>query len=67
MERLLVMMVVATTALGSTACDGDTSTDVPQQETFAANLTGAAEVPPVTTAASGSVTVVYDPVAGNFG
>jgi hypothetical protein len=44
-----------------------TSTNGGAAQTFTADLTGAAEVPPVSTAATGSATLTYDPDDGTLG
>lgn len=50
-----LVLAAAVLALGVAACDEDTPA-APTPETFTATLSGANEVPPVTTTASGSAT-----------
>jgi hypothetical protein len=64
MKRFIVL-ALAVAVPGILACNGD-STDPIQPETFAATLTGAAEVPPVTTDATGTATVVFNPATGSY-
>lgn len=55
--RTLPSLIVATVlGLGLTACDGDDDVQGPDETVFTAQLSGANEVPPVQTDASGTAT-----------
>jgi CHRD domain-containing protein len=55
-RKLMVMLVASAAVLGAIACSDD---EGPTVERFTATLTGASEVPPVTTAATGTATVEF--------
>jgi hypothetical protein len=67
MRRTLYLAMTAAT-LAMAACDGDDDVNAPNlEERYTAALTGAAERPnPVTTTATGTATVRYDPTARTF-
>jgi hypothetical protein len=53
--------------VGATACSSGGTTAPANEETFTATMTGAAERPtPVTTSATGSGTVTFNPATGTF-
>ena len=56
-RKLMVLLVAGSAVFAATACDDDTST--PGPERFSATLTGASEVPPVTTTATGTAIVEF--------
>jgi len=63
-KSVFVPLLIA--AVGLAACDDDDPTG-PEQETFTATLTGAAERPnPVTTDATGTATLVFNPSTSTF-
>jgi hypothetical protein len=55
-RKLMVVVVAGAALLGAVACSDDNSSNV---ERFTATLTGASEVPPVTTTATGTATVEF--------
>ena len=55
-RKLMVVLVASAAALGVVACSDD---EGPTVERFVATLTGASEVPPVTTTATGTATVEF--------
>ena len=57
MKKLALVLAVGVISLLLVACP---ATETPATSTYTASLTGAAEVPPVTTNATGSVTVTLD-------
>src|SRR5262245_27396607 len=55
-RKLMVVLLASSAVLAATACDDD---EGPTVERFSATLTGASEVPPVTTTATGSAVVEF--------
>jgi hypothetical protein len=55
-RKLMVVLLAGSAVLAATACDDD---EGPTVERFTATLTGASEVPPVTTTATGTALVEF--------
>jgi len=58
--KKIAFSLIAGLAIAFASCSSDSSTPAPTTQTVTATLSGASEVPAVTTTATGSVTGTYD-------
>lgn len=63
MKNLFLALFLLTGSLAATSCsdDDDTAAVTPANQTISADLTGAQEVPAVTTSATGKITGTFNP------
>ncbi|UOQ55073.1 CHRD domain-containing protein [Hymenobacter cellulosivorans] len=61
MKKLLFALFLTMGSVAATSCSDDDTTVTPANQTISADLTGAQEVPAVTTSATGKITGTFNP------